>query len=814
MRKGYVVTWDALVALMIILFLMLGFIGLHYFSYRPRSVTTFQSLHSVGENALDTINKMGVLEEIGYYWATGNTTYAANLSRRHLDPLIPRYVGYRLEAVEKGEVKVIYDSGNTRPGENDARDQTRAFRLLSGYSEDASRISWVARSWLVEEYGLDSDMVYNATASGSLMGYNTLRLYDVFNTTFYFIVPGASSLSYAWFNISWAEGSTTTSTTSTSTTTTTTSAPGACSSCPGSGCPIPEWYSTKGDNYNYHEFIIPAGEVCNLEVVIYTGIENNFAGTNLYDLYANWNENCGAPCAVDNNACLCKCQRPPSQPDTWLWDCKALNFGTQYVSCLATLTAGTYQVMVDCWSPEGGPDWCPGSYYIYIRSYAGSTVGCPDYVTPSTVTTTTSTSTTSTTTTVPGLPNGDACTDNANCSSGSCASDYDSLGMWCAPAGNCVHSAIATCDSACYGYGSVDYAPDCKTPTSRWRCNIGDWSGEDCPSCSGPDIKDALCAGTWQCQAGAPAACTNGCTTNSIECDYCGSTTAGTPGSDTWYDATCTNGVCGPGTQNDCPLCRSCLITDYAGSCDQTGVNDYYEWPDSVDPDRCDGAYWCNATGDCELRPITECSKAPREIFYQAGVCFDPNNCDDDGDEEGNTARLSFEDYMVGETYLGGWDSSMGENEWMYENRDDDDVSIGDTGNAVPSGYIHHNSSFIFEADVGDVEEIEFRLYAMPEGNCTQNITLKRNADFIGTCLIGNPLGIGGCAPSGSPRDIDQSTWQECYINGTAALNGGVITKMAENNFTVEYYSPISGFCTIGDRPCAMFIDSIGIDCG
>jgi hypothetical protein len=640
MRRGYIVTWDALIALTIVLFLMLGFIGLHYFRRDPRSPTTFENIHSVGENALDTINKMGVLEEIGYYWSIGNTTHASDLAWTYLDPMMPKYMGYRLEIVEDDNVYTIYDSGSTsRPSEAGAFDQTRSFRLLSGYSKDSARITWVARSWLVQENWRDSNLVYTP-AGVPMIGLTELEYFNIFNTTFYFMVPGAGSLSRAHFNLTWARGSTTTSTTTTSTSTTTTlSPPSGCRLCPSPiACDITSdgmWAGTKADEYNYHSFTIAAGDTCNLEVIIYTGVESNFAGTNLYDLYANWWNNeggCGESCSgagIYNNNCLCECQHPPSEPDTWFWDCEAINYGMQWVSCLTTLTAGTYEAMVDCWNLPGGPDWCPGQYYIYIRAHAGSDPGCPDHATPATVTTTTSTTTTSTTIAVV-YPDGTACTDDGNCTSGHCAQDYDGSGMWCAPAGNCVHSSIATCDAACYGYGPTDFGPDCNSIIARWACNAGSWLADTCPICAGGAPKDAPCAGIWQCVIGTPATCSGGCTTNGGICDYCGSTTPGAAGSDTWYDAVCSNGVCGPGVAMNCLACSSCLIVSLVGGCNQTGgVNDYYMWPDFVAPNTCDGLYWCNETSECDIAPV--CTEEVMD-FDQDGVfetcgCSSCNGC-------------------------------------------------------------------------------------------------------------------------------------------------------------------------------------------
>jgi hypothetical protein len=110
MGRGYIITWDALISLSFVVFLMLGFIGIQYSSYKARGSTPFEKLHSVAENSMDTINKQGVLEEIAFFWALGNASIAANMTADNFDRLIPPHVGYRLEAVDASGVHVIYAS--------------------------------------------------------------------------------------------------------------------------------------------------------------------------------------------------------------------------------------------------------------------------------------------------------------------------------------------------------------------------------------------------------------------------------------------------------------------------------------------------------------------------------------------------------------------------------------------------------------------------------------------------------------------------------------------------------------------------------
>ncbi len=101
MDKGYILTWDALISLSLVLFILVGFIGLHFFRVTKAEKAAFQKAHNVAEDSLEAINKKGILEEIGFHWAAGNSGIAANLSREYLDQMVPPQMGYRLEIVDE-----------------------------------------------------------------------------------------------------------------------------------------------------------------------------------------------------------------------------------------------------------------------------------------------------------------------------------------------------------------------------------------------------------------------------------------------------------------------------------------------------------------------------------------------------------------------------------------------------------------------------------------------------------------------------------------------------------------------------------------
>ena len=444
MSRGYIIAWDSLVALSFVFIIMVGFLGLEHSRMESRGKSNFERINIVAENSLDTVNKMGALEEIGHYWATENASLAANLTKKYFDHLIPESMGYRLEAVDSDGIHVIYESGNSthtftkRPSESDSSDSSRAFRLLSGYMQSSPRSGWTARAWLEENLRWTDTRVSNNTEC--CQGWESLiinysRIWpDEDGNVFYIMVPGNGSLNHASFNVSWEKIDMTTSSTTTTTSTTTTSTTlGDCNACrPNPDCEIPGSYKTGGDNYNYHNFTIPDSAMptgCRINVSIYSATvwpTDPPIIVNPYDLYVNW-----PPSEM--------CQRPESDPQLAEWNCSTYGDLSLEVTCQSPghLEAGEYYVMVDCWDPAQAYDLCEEEYLIFIKS---PDPGCPNYEEPLPTTSTTTTTTTTATTTPPdagefGMP----CLTDSDCGSGNCAIDYDGYGSWCAPAGNCVH---------------------------------------------------------------------------------------------------------------------------------------------------------------------------------------------------------------------------------------------------------------------------------------------------------------------------------------------------------------------------------------
>ena len=156
MKKAYVLTWDAMVALAFVFILFIGFTSVQYLRSVSTEKTGFERAKLVSEDALDVLNKEGVLDEIGYQWSIGNFSNstelkegklygASEIAKEKFDPIIPEYVGYRLLIADD----LIYESANRIP-ESSAEDETKAVRMVSGFATNQSVSGWVARAWLLK----------------------------------------------------------------------------------------------------------------------------------------------------------------------------------------------------------------------------------------------------------------------------------------------------------------------------------------------------------------------------------------------------------------------------------------------------------------------------------------------------------------------------------------------------------------------------------------------------------------------------------------------------------------------------------------
>lgn len=140
-RKGIALTADTILAL---LFLLVITIALTSIYRTDTSDIAFKRLHYVSEDTLETLNKIGVLDEIATEWASNNTSAAAAIAEQYLPSMVPYNVGYRLTI----DGQLITE--NARVSESDATVKTFSQRLLAGYGHGLPVLGTVARSLLTK----------------------------------------------------------------------------------------------------------------------------------------------------------------------------------------------------------------------------------------------------------------------------------------------------------------------------------------------------------------------------------------------------------------------------------------------------------------------------------------------------------------------------------------------------------------------------------------------------------------------------------------------------------------------------------------
>ncbi len=147
MKKGYVLSLDALLALtlvMIIFFMILEMQG----NLRGNEDLEFKEIHYVSEDVMEVLNKKGVLDQICDEWALaeGNTssyhwTSARDIARNYLSDLVPDRMGYKL--LINGSDVCNDTSGLSM---NDSKIWTHSERILTGYQSGQPTQAYVARA--------------------------------------------------------------------------------------------------------------------------------------------------------------------------------------------------------------------------------------------------------------------------------------------------------------------------------------------------------------------------------------------------------------------------------------------------------------------------------------------------------------------------------------------------------------------------------------------------------------------------------------------------------------------------------------------
>jgi len=152
-RRGYVLSGDALIALVIVMFVLLGFMSLPHFRSLRASESGFQQIHLKTEDAMEAMSNEGKLKQISYEWVRYAhdpevpLDAAAAIARENLEDIMPPTVGYKL-MIEK---EVIYTTDldqPSRPKESESKDKTRAVRYVAGQPPPSDVMGWFAKASL------------------------------------------------------------------------------------------------------------------------------------------------------------------------------------------------------------------------------------------------------------------------------------------------------------------------------------------------------------------------------------------------------------------------------------------------------------------------------------------------------------------------------------------------------------------------------------------------------------------------------------------------------------------------------------------
>jgi hypothetical protein len=146
MKKGYVLTLDALLALMVVMVVYTLIMGIQS-SINVTEITEFKALHYISEDTMQALSEKGVLDQVCVQWAlaggsNSSTQFdtARNISNAYLSEMLPVRVGYKL--MLNGTVV----TNSSRLPENESSVKTHSMRILSGYNTRLPTDGYMARA--------------------------------------------------------------------------------------------------------------------------------------------------------------------------------------------------------------------------------------------------------------------------------------------------------------------------------------------------------------------------------------------------------------------------------------------------------------------------------------------------------------------------------------------------------------------------------------------------------------------------------------------------------------------------------------------
>ena len=151
MRKGYILTVDAIIALAVFVIFSVWFISSQSV-FKDTNAESFKKLHYLSEDTMSVLNAKGVLDQICTEWvlASGdeNSDHWNNarlIARQYLSAIVPENTGYSLLI----EGKSICNDSRETP-QSDASVWTHSSRILSGYMPGVPARGYVARAYLAQ----------------------------------------------------------------------------------------------------------------------------------------------------------------------------------------------------------------------------------------------------------------------------------------------------------------------------------------------------------------------------------------------------------------------------------------------------------------------------------------------------------------------------------------------------------------------------------------------------------------------------------------------------------------------------------------
>jgi len=141
-NSGYTMLLDSIVAMTIVSVIFASLLGFNYSKSTKTQITSFKNLHYLTEDILETLNKQGILDEIGTAWAESDTNRSMEITEYYLNEMVPNSIGYRLTI----EDELISES--TGFSIEEASDITHSSRLLVGYGKGLPVLGNVARAFL------------------------------------------------------------------------------------------------------------------------------------------------------------------------------------------------------------------------------------------------------------------------------------------------------------------------------------------------------------------------------------------------------------------------------------------------------------------------------------------------------------------------------------------------------------------------------------------------------------------------------------------------------------------------------------------